>query len=189
MTTTTAHVDLHADGSPVAAPATATAAQVIAVALAYRDYRIAAELEDIAYGGWSDPDAGHRYVQVLRDLAFVAFDDRHVVAVAPDTFDGRVWGYVGSHILDYAAQLLHDATLSDVGDRATILRWEPQSACTDLVRPRVYLCDWCDTAATVVVGERGEYGYDFACAFHLGYWFGRHVAAGVPLRIVAAPNR
>ena len=134
-------VDRHNDGSPVAAPAHATAAQVVAVAEAYRDFRVGAEREDIAYGGWSDPDAGRRYVDVLTGLVFVAFDERHVVAVAPDTSDGRVWSYVGSHILDYAAQLLHDAHLADIGERATILTWTPERPSEDLTEE--------DFAATV----------------------------------------
>ena len=115
-------VERHTDGTPVAAPADATAEHVAAVARAWRDNRVATEEADL--GDWSDPDAGRRYVEVLRGLTFTPVGDRYVAAVAPDTADGHLWGYTGSSCLDWAAQVLTDAHITDVDDRAALLRWD-----------------------------------------------------------------
>jgi len=74
--------------------------------------------------------------------------------------------------------------------RPTVERMTVDATGKGLALVDVYQCDWCDTPATRVVRDTdGLGGMDFACSYHLGYWFHEELTAGTVRTVPVPPAR
>jgi hypothetical protein len=61
-----------------------------------------ADNDDAYY--WTSHDSYRRFVVVLRGVKAKRVGEREVIVTAPDTPDGRLWGYVAGDVIDAACE-------------------------------------------------------------------------------------
>ncbi len=65
---------------------------------------------------WTVADSARRYVAVLRGIRATRTGEREVTVTAPDTADGRIWGYMAGQLIDGPCEDVDpEGTVFDLG--------------------------------------------------------------------------